>query len=376
MDPNAIFGANDDRVNGDILVHTTEGVVYDNSAQYVVPVPTDYPVAADPTNFPAIPITRVHATAFLMLNTYMINLAVPAINLQTASFLAYYRFLAVKYGLASPRYMANAYNVGYNQCVVLPGPNGTSGDVNGNNDHGIPAANKAAVQAAIVANITVVNTRHINTTFTNIVCLLAYMFRTRGHHFIPDMQEKYERLWGKCKAAQTDKHGTFEQIVTIGLHCVFPQLLDRFWARAMELGTCDAVIALRYTAYSAGTSLFNVVDQGIRDLLTVIPKVADVLPDEIEYVRSQNTILKNNRWAHSVNARLYGADPTRLDESRVGVVAALIRSCIDALANDSPILESKALARAAKLAPIAGAAYTVAIKNYIRSDKFVALGNQ
>jgi len=376
MDANAIFGADDTRVNGDILHHVTEGVIYDNNAAYVALVPNDFPMSADPAGFVPNPVTRVQATAFLVLNTHSINAAVPTITMQNAAFLAYYRFLAVKYGLASPRYAPNNYNVGYNQCRTLGGHNGNCADINGINDHGVPNAAKAGIQAALVNALTVANIRHMHSTFVNLVCLLAYMFRTRGHHYLPDMQEKYDRIWAKCKASNFDKHGSFEHIMTISLHFVYPQILDQFWAHAMARGQCDAVIGLRYTSFAAGTALFNVVDQGIRDLLTVIPKIADVLPDEIEYVHNQTNVLKNNRWAHSVNARLYAADPSRLDETRVGVVAALIRSSVDALASDSPILESKALARAAKLAPIAGAAYTVAIKNYIRSDKFVALGSQ
>jgi len=376
MDANAIFGADDTRVNGDILHNVTEGVIYDNNASYISAVPSDFPVAADPAGFAAIAVTRAQATAFLLLNTYYINQAIPAVSLQNAAFLAYYRFLAVKYGLTSPRYAPNNYNVAYNQCFFVPGANSTCADILGMNDHGVPNAAKANVQAALVNSLTVVNLRHMHSVFVNLVCLLAYMFRTRGHHYLPDMQEKYERLWAKCRASNFDKHGSFEHIMTVSFHFIYPQVLDQYWTHALARGTCDAVIGLRYSAFAAGTSLFNVVDQGIRDLLTVIPKIADVLPNEIEYVHAQTNVLRNNRWAHSVNARLYAADATRLDESRVGVVAALIRSCVEALASDSPILESKSLARAAKLAPIAGAAYTVAIKNYIRSDKFVALGSQ
>lgn len=35
--------------------------------------------------------------------------------------------------------------------------------------------------------------------FCDIVCLVAFMFRQRGHHYIEDMDERYKTMWRRCE---------------------------------------------------------------------------------------------------------------------------------------------------------------------------------
>lgn len=373
MDADAIFGVNDNRVNGDILIIERAGDTYDDTAAYVVTLPSDFPDAADAVNFDHIVYTRAQVTAMLMINCYNINAAVPEITLAQAAELAYIRFLCVKYKLMSSRYVATNYHCDYNQCVKLAGDRTDTASILGDNANGIPRASKADVQAALLATLTADHMTKVNKSFTNLVCLVAYMFRTRAHHFLPDMAKRYAELWAKTATGKYAFVNTFEKLATVGLHAVMPFILDNFWTNKAENDKCDVILKLRVNCACAGTALIPVLDQGLRDILTVFPQVENVMQDEIKYVKDMEAHLTTHRWDHGINARFYNADTERIDEKQTGAIGALIRAAVTQLAPGTDLENSRALARAAKLAPITGAALGLALKNYVKSDKFVAL---
>jgi len=376
MNADLIFGVNNDRVNGDILIIDRGGDLYEANAAYTVQCPADFATSGDPGTFNHIQYTREQVTAFLTLNIHAINQAVPTINLNSAAELAYIRFLCVKYRLVSEQYDHNDYNVDYNQCVKLAGQHDTVAEILGNNNHGIPQAAKAGVQAAIVATLTNDNLRRLNTTFTNLVCLVAYMFRVRGHHYLSDMLPRYQHLWGKTTTAGRAFLNSWEHLATVGLHAVIPWILDDFWIKAVKDEKCDVILRLRINAAAAGTALIPVLDQGLKDVITVFPAISKIMPDEIQYISDRNDHLRNYRWDHSINARYYGANNERIDEKQTGAAGALIRAAITQLAPGTDLEGSKALQRAAKFAPITGAALGIALRNFVRSDKFLALQSQ
>lgn len=373
MNADAIFGADDIRVNGDIVVISRGGDTYTATAAYIVPIPADFPTANDPGTFTHIPYTRQQVLAFLMLNIYQINQANNAINLNQAAELAYIRFLATKYRLMSPNYQIAAYHVDYNQCVQLVGNANRTADLLGDNANGIPQASKPAIQAALVATLTPAVMNNLNTAFTNLVCLVAYMFRVRAHHFLPDMLNRYQQLWAKTTTANIGFANSWEILATVGLHAIMPLVLDNFWLRAANDERCDVILRLRINSAAAGTALIPVLDQGLKDVITVFPSINDIMPDEIAYVAATETHLKAHRWDYSINARYYNANNARIDEKQTGAAGALIRAAVQQLAPGTDLENSKALARAAKFAPITGAALGIALRNYVKSDKFLAL---
>lgn len=373
MDADAIFGNNNNRVNGDILIHERAGDTYDDNNAYVVTLPTDFPDAATPGEFDHIVYTRQQVLAMMMINAYEINQAVPEITVVQAAELAYIRFLCVKYKLISSQYAPANYHCDYNQCVKLDTANNNCDSVLRNNDYGIPAADKADVQRDLAATLTADHMVRLNKSFTNLVCLVAYMFRTRAHHFLPDMAKRYAELWAKTATGKYAFVNSFERLATVGLHAVMPQVLDDFWVKKAEDDRCDVILKLRVNCACAGTALIPVLDQGLRDILTVFPQVEKVMEDEIKYVKDTEVHLANNRWDYGINARFYNASTERIDEKKTGAIGALIRAAVTQLAPGTDLENSRALARAAKLAPITGAALGLALKNYVKSDKFVAL---
>lgn len=368
-----VFGADDTKVNGDILSHQVSNVVYDRSREYLVLIPYDMQTAQDPGEFAPLPTLKKDLLAFMILNLdNMIEGNFGGDGAQKVA-LCYYRFLAVKYRLMSDHYDAKNYFVDYNQVQRVADKDVTVDNLVADNDDGLTADKKHAASALLTTNLTAANFAVWNSTFINIVCTVAYMFRVRGHHYFPEMQSKYEQLWTKFATRTKGLGCTWEQVSTIGLHAIIPSVLDQFWLAMAAAAKCDGALIIRLNAFAAGTSSYNICNRGMTDLLVVFPQLEDRIGDAIQAVRDGVAACERNRWAHSINARFYGAPTDRLDEGPIGIIAALIRACVDGLAPESPLLESKALKRAANVAPISGAAYGKAINNYIKGEKFLAI---
>lgn len=368
-----VFGADNAQVNGDILEYVAGHVHYTNAAAEMVMLPVALTGAAEVGTFEPLNFTKRETGAILILNAYTIHVADPAITHDQAVALAYYRYLAIKYRLVSNNYSIADYHVEYNQCMVSNVVAETVDNMYADNNVAIPQAEKIAISLSITNVLTAVNRKAINRMFVNMVCLLAYIFRIRGHHYKADFAPKIEKMWDKTPHAGKEKFASFQHIFTYGLHAIFPSILDQFWLSACDGGWCDDIFIIRRSVYAAGTSVFAIVRQGITDLKLVLPKLNKLLADNIHYIDETCNRLDQNRWDHSINARYYGANTDRLNETPIGIVASLIKSCVEALVSDNPLLSSKALTRAANLAPLSGAAYGNAVKLFIKTERFLDL---
>lgn len=369
MNPDAIFGADDTQINGDILVKAVVGDSYDRNASYMVYVPTDMNVADQPGDFEPINHGRRAVTAFLAVNCSHIHEVDPNVTFEDAAELAYIRYLALKYRLISPLYRINDYHCDYNQCELLG-----MADVNAvlaNDDVGFPAVNQAAVQSALATVLVPAKRNALHKAFINLVCLVAYMFRSRGHHYMPEMLAKYNEVWGKTGSKDVAFRNDFGRISTIGLHAIMPIILDDFWTQMKDEEKCDPVLMLRWDCAAAGTALFQVLSQGIKDLSVVFPKIREIMKTEIDYVEQMAEEIESDRWAHSINARFYNATRGRLNENHSGAVGALISAVMTSLTPEADLNKSAALKRAARFAPITGAAMGAAIRAFVKSDKFI-----
>jgi len=363
-------------VNGHIIENKTQRVVYEDDAKLTHVVPAGFLCSERPGVFAALPTAKDEAMAIIFINTHHINLTDNSINLNESAVIAYYRFLCIKYGLVSPRYVPATYNVDYNQCVQLQGQDEKASDILGDDDAVIKQSRKHLISAAISATLTSAVRRELNTVFCNAVCLLAYMFRTRGHHYFDEFVPKLDRLWGKTVTNALQLRASWKNLFTVGFHAIIPSVLDDFWTHCMENSLCDDILKLRWDAASAGTAAFGAIRQGMSDLFSVLPNIRERVKESADYIEKTCEHLKANRWDHCINARFYAADTSRLDEKPVAVVAAMIRATLDTVAAGAPLLESKAMERAAGNAPISGAIFASAIRNLIRSERFLALLDQ
>ena len=188
--------------------------------------------------------------------------------------------------------------------------------------------------------------------FTDLVCLMAYMFRVRGHHYLDDMNETYTKLWDKIKTDGFALAGTFQYLMTTGLHAILPDNLDAFYWAACAQNTISHVLFLRLNAPCAGTAAFFAVQAGWRDVETLYAVLLADYSKESRQLRNQMRILKTHRWAHGINASMYGADPSRMDTAQLGTLAAIIVGIYQENAPEATLLKALSMVREASNHPL------------------------
>lgn len=345
----ASFPATDIDLNGRHYLGTQEGEAMRRDNRNVINI-VDGTVLAEAKEF-CFTQPMVRALSLDHFNrqvrvqyTYLTNLAPPVPPAQAAP-LAFFQALVVDSGLVSDAFAPADHYVDYTETIRL----------NVHDTGVIVAAFDPNIDALITANLPAATKGYLISHFVDLVCIVAFAFRVRGHHYLNDMQALYTRVWTKCRYAVADIPFTFEQLATIGTHAIFPIVLDRFWQIAVERYACNGALAKRLDAAAAGTAGPVVLSQGIQDLSMVAPGIRTALLEASEYVERAIEAINQRRFNGSINARYYGSQRIAFDEKRVGSIAATIKAALDQLADDAPLAQSPALARIASNAPITGA---------------------
>lgn len=207
--------------------------------------------------------------------------------------------------------------------------------------------------------------------FTNMVCLVAYIFRVRGHHYMDGFDAKYSALWRKCLYNEDDPGLPWKYIAVHSFHAIYPDKLDEFWHNAVENGECSGTMRKRYDCAPAGVAGLFALKKGIDDLCTAFSaiKVSHAAP--LAELNRLYNIVHENRWAGSVNRMYYGAPLLEYDESALATLGALIVGALKAFSPNAPLIQSYALKRIANNAPIVTGVMENILEKAVQRDEMV-----
>lgn len=79
--------------------------------------------------------------------------------------------------------------VKYNETVRL----------NNNETNAVLLENGCPTALEVQNSLTVAEKKKLLKRFTDAVCMVAYVFRARGHHYMDTYEEVYDRLWKNMK---------------------------------------------------------------------------------------------------------------------------------------------------------------------------------
>lgn len=306
---------------------------------------------ASPNSGAKVDITVANGVTFLRLNAHQIRAADNTISVTDAIVIAFHRLLAVAQGLVSPAFAPADFNVDYSEAVRLT----EAQTVAALGEAGVPT--EAQIGAALTADVK----RRVRTTFTDRVCLVAFVFRARGHHWMDSLEDLFQRVWRKTRHPENELHISFKNLARTALHAVYPQVLDAFWVDSVRANRCNGALAKRLDVAPAGFAGPHVLWQGLEDLKMIAPGLHHRVAAAHAYLEQQLAWARQDRWNGSVNARYYGAERGNLEEKRLGSIAATIKAAIDTLTDGAPLGKSPALQRIATNAPITGAVLVRAI---------------
>lgn len=165
----------------------------------------------------------------------------------------------------------------------------------------------------------------ISKCFTNIVCIVAYMFRSRGHHYTDDMAQRYETLTEKVRNIPKGliQPGDWQYIATYALHCIFPDTLDEFYLSSVDNARCANPLALRVGVPAAGTAFFFALRASWNSNDLVLGDLAEKFAEKEHRLRQIIAYLRVNRWAGGINRKYYGAADLPWKESDFSDMAAI-----------------------------------------------------
>lgn len=206
--------------------------------------------------------------------------------------------------------------------------------------------------------------------FFDIVCIVAYFFRVRGHHWQDTFNDRYNAVWDKCLYEEENPGLSWQLIAHNALHAIYPDDLDDFWLQAVDNDSCSGALKKRVDSMPAGVAGISALLAGVADLKLVVPAAFNHLKEAIAHLEDLARLVfgRQNRWNGSVNRRFYGAAAIKVDEAKLGAVAALILASCEQFAPNSPLRKSMALQRIAQNAQLTGAVIARMIKTAVSSD--------
>jgi hypothetical protein len=330
-------------LNGDHYLGTQEGETLVTDEPNVYIFPNGVPSAANPLE--KVQLDKNQVTSFLSLNFTYLKAQIPTIFDKDAAIIAYHRMMAVAEGLVSPHFQEANFFVKYSEAREL---------TNEKTVEAVAAKEYKALNS-FMAYLTPEIRKDIKDTFVDRVCLVAFVFRARGHHYTNEYQDLYTRVWGKCRYKPENLHITFQHLATVALHAVYPIILDNFWSASVTGSRANGALCKRFDVAPAGMAGPSVLRQGVQDLLMIAPGIRNRLEDSMKYLDDLHQQMLANRYNGSVNARYYNAKRIGVDEKKLSAIAATIYAAVKALAPEAPIANSPALQRIANNAPITGA---------------------
>jgi len=166
------------------------------------------------------------------------------------------RFLAVREGLASPRFIPATHHVHYT-CAVQYNQQDLDRLYDG---HDVEMMNQ--IRVALTAEIRSL----CRNGFVDAVCIVAYIFRVRGHHYLDSMRTRYSDIWQKCMHEPNDFPLDWQYFAVEAIHGIFPDVLDDFWNENRTESKCAGAIAKRWNSAPAGYSGIYALQRGVKDL--------------------------------------------------------------------------------------------------------------
>jgi len=214
----------------------------------------------------------------------------------------------------------------------------------------------------------------IRKQLADLICIVAYFFRVRAHHWQPDFDARYAQVWQAT--AFSDDQPTigvpWKNVARDAMKVIFPQDMDDFWGDCVAHTKCSGNLAIKYEAPCAGTAAIVACDRGADDLIAAFPMFRVNFQDKLAELAAIKTTVLATRWGGSINHRFYGVPKVTYREAPLSSLAAVILAALAEFDDTAPLSKSKALQRVGSGAPIVGAVTARVLGKVAESNAMIA----
>jgi hypothetical protein len=342
-----------DALNGDLFVHCASG------EPQLPPVREAYQFPELDKRDPAFMKHFLLMNAGFLLTPVAGNVPNPhgwmPPNPQEALKIAYLRYSAVRLNLVSPSFEPRTFHCKYKEAEEIK-----------DYESRYPIREQRKIVTDYMKSENFLKwVGEVGINVVNVICLVAFMFRQRGHHYLDDMESAYVKKGEKVFRMLPDTSRfytlTWKRVARDCFHAIYPCVLDKFWVQCAKMSYCDGSLRKRINCAAAGQAttinLFKLWD----DLKLIATPVMAQFQDAAEEIDEQYKKLKNERWKGSVNATYYNASPDAIEPAVGGKIYAIAKAVADELRIDVEILKSNALQRIGKQGELSGKVGGVAL---------------
>jgi len=330
-------------LNGDLYVPNDEGEQDIGNTKNYVTIPKEFPDIIDIGHIEQI-AAEVHDQD-------------PSLDPKMKNLILACRLGAWRLGLLKPKDAPSSHNCRYNESSMGIYVKQTGNDISWVSDDIL---------------------KEVMPAVSNIFCLVAYIFRWKGHHYKSEFDSVYSAKWAKCRNVRDDliPAAAWEHIAVRGCHAVYPDVLDNFWADCMNNGLCARPLSIRYTVPAAGTASFFSMYAGLHEFRQLFPNQAEKMVKLIEKLENVVDDLRINRWKGGINRKFYNAPILLARESDFSALAAAIKglNTPDGAATD--LGSSESLTRVSKSAALSTKIWRSVANGVIRAAESSAIQKQ
>jgi hypothetical protein len=161
---------------------------------------------------------------------------------------------------------------------------------------------------------------------TNLICLCAYFFRARGHHYKESFGEDIAAKWRKNLNAEelSLSSDDFRVLFTHGLHAIYPDVLDKFWSDSIDEFRVCRPFALRFSVPCAGTAPYFALYAGLSEAQLIMPGAFEKERATVDRLRALCDDLRLHRWKGGINRKYYGGAQLLVKETDFAALAAIV----------------------------------------------------
>jgi hypothetical protein len=296
-----------------------------------------------------------------------------AVTNEEARKIAFLRAHAVSVGWADTTRNLAAHNVRYTDVELVPDnqiyavPTGAAAGAGGR----IPTDNHTAVDDVPDWHLDIDWRTRVKPKIMNMVCMVAFFMRTRGHHYTADTEARFKAIWRNCLYEEDEPGLSWEKIAHHVYHFIYPDKLDAIWIEAASKKMCAGALQVRINSSAAGVAVVGAVQTGADDVAIIFPALRGIIPDAFDELERCKAALNRHRWAGSINRRYYNGPELIVNERAIGSLAAVILGALQAVSGTAPLRSSPALKRAAQNAPITGTLIVQMITKAATDDRMV-----
>jgi hypothetical protein len=193
----------------------------------------------------------------------------------------------------------------------------------------------------------------INLSFRAWISMLVIVFHGRGHHWKPELNERYEKLWRACVIESSVQPISWQHLTRTAIHPFGIARPARYFEAWCLTNNIPKALQLRRSAMPAGRAYLGVLKASFDEMRahTWWQNFYVKFQDQVQLAEQKVIQIKSERYRHHYFAKIFGytgADAANSDViDQVKTVVPYVQAYINIMATGTPLADQKSVKKLA-----------------------------